>query len=275
MIRVSLPQHLRTLAGVGKEVTVDVDGTVTQRAVLDALEQHRTKLEALFPRVPGAVTIVLHDSPLQLALAQPHLVLARRFASPAARRYMAGWFSAREVHTLAPEVLRRSAGGAMSHQALALTPQRVYTLLVAGANNMSLPPPFRPRTLRCAITQAWQPEGVAQYLAGQVPRLRPAIATRLREGLIGFPPGPRDAGLVAGALFDMLAGLRGESACVRLARNPLDGGADAALESAFELPLAEVRERWRAHLERLATPRADVALLDEPGRADGAPAPPS
>ena len=40
MIRVSLPQHLRTLAGVDKEVTVDVDGTATQRAVLDALEQH-------------------------------------------------------------------------------------------------------------------------------------------------------------------------------------------------------------------------------------------
>jgi molybdopterin converting factor small subunit len=38
MIRVVLPAHLRTLAGVSGEVSVDVAGGVTQRAVLDALE---------------------------------------------------------------------------------------------------------------------------------------------------------------------------------------------------------------------------------------------
>jgi len=38
MIRVVLPQHLRTLAHVEGEVTLDVQGPVTQRAVLDALE---------------------------------------------------------------------------------------------------------------------------------------------------------------------------------------------------------------------------------------------
>ncbi|HUF12150.1 MAG TPA: MoaD/ThiS family protein [Longimicrobiales bacterium] len=38
MIRVALPHHLRTLARVGGEVTVDVDGPVTQRAIIDALE---------------------------------------------------------------------------------------------------------------------------------------------------------------------------------------------------------------------------------------------
>src|SRR5205809_7343677 len=38
MIRVVLPHHLRTLAHVGNEVAVDVKGTVTQRAVLDAVE---------------------------------------------------------------------------------------------------------------------------------------------------------------------------------------------------------------------------------------------
>ena len=38
MIRVVLPHHLRTLAHVGIEVALDVKGTVTQRAVLDALE---------------------------------------------------------------------------------------------------------------------------------------------------------------------------------------------------------------------------------------------
>ncbi len=38
MIRVILPMHLRTLAHVGPEVTVEVDGEVTLRSVLDALE---------------------------------------------------------------------------------------------------------------------------------------------------------------------------------------------------------------------------------------------
>ncbi len=39
MIRVVLPHHLRTLTGAGKEVTVAVDAPVTQRTVLDALEE--------------------------------------------------------------------------------------------------------------------------------------------------------------------------------------------------------------------------------------------
>lgn len=38
MIRVVLPQHLRTLAQVDDEVELQVDGPATQRSVLDALE---------------------------------------------------------------------------------------------------------------------------------------------------------------------------------------------------------------------------------------------
>ena len=38
MIRVVLPQHLRTLARVGEEVEIEISGPATQRAVLDALE---------------------------------------------------------------------------------------------------------------------------------------------------------------------------------------------------------------------------------------------
>src|ERR1700680_1134429 len=48
MIRVELPAHLRTLAGVNGEVTLDVEGQVTQRSVLDALE-------ARFPMRGGAI----------------------------------------------------------------------------------------------------------------------------------------------------------------------------------------------------------------------------
>ncbi|HEX6879178.1 MAG TPA: MoaD/ThiS family protein [Terriglobales bacterium] len=38
MIRVVLPTHLRTLAKVQGEVQLDIPGAVTQRAILDALE---------------------------------------------------------------------------------------------------------------------------------------------------------------------------------------------------------------------------------------------
>ena len=38
MIRVVLPQHLRTLARVTGEVQIEVAGAATQRSVLDALE---------------------------------------------------------------------------------------------------------------------------------------------------------------------------------------------------------------------------------------------
>jgi sulfur-carrier protein len=48
MIRVVLPQHLRTLARVDGEVTLDVAGEVTQRSVLNALE-------ARFPMLRGTV----------------------------------------------------------------------------------------------------------------------------------------------------------------------------------------------------------------------------
>ena len=48
MIRVVLPAHLRTLARVGGEVQLTVDGRVTQRAVLDALE-------AAYPMLRGTI----------------------------------------------------------------------------------------------------------------------------------------------------------------------------------------------------------------------------
>jgi len=38
MIRVILPFHLRTLASVGSELSLEIDGPITQRSILDALE---------------------------------------------------------------------------------------------------------------------------------------------------------------------------------------------------------------------------------------------
>jgi hypothetical protein len=48
MIRVILPPHLRTLAHVGADVQLDVEGEATQRSVLDALE-------ARYPMLRGTI----------------------------------------------------------------------------------------------------------------------------------------------------------------------------------------------------------------------------
>jgi molybdopterin synthase sulfur carrier subunit len=45
VIRVELPQHLRTLAKISGEVKLEVAGPVTQRSVLDALEARYPMLE--------------------------------------------------------------------------------------------------------------------------------------------------------------------------------------------------------------------------------------
>ena len=48
MVRIVLPQHLRTLAGVGREVALEVSAPVTQASILDALE-------ARYPMLRGTV----------------------------------------------------------------------------------------------------------------------------------------------------------------------------------------------------------------------------
>lgn len=53
MIRVVLPHHLRTLARVGDEVHVDLNGSVTVQSILDAIE-------AKYPMLRG--TIRDHES---------------------------------------------------------------------------------------------------------------------------------------------------------------------------------------------------------------------
>jgi hypothetical protein len=73
-IKVELPAHLRTLARVGDEVPVEVDGPVTQRAVLDALEtaypvlrgtirEHGTLKRRAFLRYFACEQDLSHDPP--------------------------------------------------------------------------------------------------------------------------------------------------------------------------------------------------------------------
>jgi hypothetical protein len=73
-VRVVLPAHLRTLARVGGEVKLDVDGPVTQRTVLDALEaaypmlrgtirDHATQRRRAFLRLFACEEDLSHDPP--------------------------------------------------------------------------------------------------------------------------------------------------------------------------------------------------------------------
>jgi sulfur-carrier protein len=74
MIRVILPFHLRTLAQVDGELELDVEGAITQRSVLDALEvrypmlrgtirDHVTQQRRAFVRFFACQQDLSHESP--------------------------------------------------------------------------------------------------------------------------------------------------------------------------------------------------------------------
>jgi hypothetical protein len=74
MIRVALPAHLRTLARVDREVELQVEGPITQRSVLDALEarypmlcgtmrDHVTHQRRAFVRFFACGEDLSHESP--------------------------------------------------------------------------------------------------------------------------------------------------------------------------------------------------------------------
>ncbi len=92
MIRVVLPPHLRTLARVNGEVTFEIAGELTQRALLDALESrypmlrgtirdHVTQRRRPYVRFFACETDLSHqpsDAPLPQAVAdgrEPFLVV--------------------------------------------------------------------------------------------------------------------------------------------------------------------------------------------------------
>ena len=92
MIRVVLPAHLRNLAQITGEVTVEVEGPVTQRSVLNAVEaryptlrgtirDHVTQQRRAFVRFFGCEQDLSHespDAPLPAAIAEgrePYLIV--------------------------------------------------------------------------------------------------------------------------------------------------------------------------------------------------------
>ena len=226
-------------------------------SVLELLEGTRERLSDAFPVLPDEVAVVLHGSPLQLALAQPYLPILRALTAPAGRRYLAGWFSAGEVHVLAPRLLAGRASNVHgSREMIMLSPAALYAQLVVAANNPGLPPPFRAGSFARYVRWAWLAAGAAQYFSGQTVYARPAIARRLREGRApAFPPSVADATLLGGSLFDMVVEEQGEGAAVELATTLPRGGAREALQRAFRgRSLVDTEGLWRAHLARMAEP---------------------
>jgi hypothetical protein len=230
----------------------DADDVV---GVLSLLEGTRRRLQGRFPVVPATTAVVVHGSAAQLDLAAPYLPLVRRLTAPAARRYLVGWFGAREIHVLAPRVLAERASQVPGSRELnLLAPAALYVHLVLGASNPDLPPPFTPRAFGRYRRWAWLAAGVAQWLSGQTPHVRPAVARRIREGPApAFPPGMGDAQLLGGTVVDLLAREQGEEACLALALQRPARDPRAALVRAFGgRALRHTEGTWRAHLAALA-----------------------
>lgn len=224
--------------------------------MLDRLESFRAWIAERFESTPWDLVVVVHPRPAQLALAHPWVPLLRAATAPAGRRYLTGSFTRREIHVLAPRALAARASAAPgSREALALSPLHEYAHVVIGLNNPELPPPARPRSVRCFLRCAWLCEGAATHLSGQSRFMGAAVARRLRESPApSFPPATKDALVLGGSVFDLLEETVGEDACVELVASRLDGGGAArALERAFGRPLRSVEGDWCDYLHALGS----------------------
>jgi hypothetical protein len=215
--------------------------------VLAQLEHARPRLQRRLATEVGELAVVLHPSSAQLDAAQPWLPVQRARTAPAARRYVVGTATDGELHVLAPRVLAMRASNVEgSLELLMLAPSALLAKRL-------LAPPRRRRFGRLAGRgdAPWRLEGAAQFFSGQTRHIRPAVVLRTHERPApSFPPARRDALLLGGTVFDLLAREEGEEACVELARAPDPA---SALERAFHgRPMRQTEQAWRSHLARLA-----------------------
>ena len=223
--------------------------------VLHSLERTREYLAQYFPRTVDGISVVFHPSVASLAIARPLIPFAWVATAPAARRYVAGWPGAHELHVLLPDALEARASSVPgSREMLARAIPALYARRVIVENNPDLARLVRPRRLAVELRWAWLLEGAARWFGGQTTHARPAIARRLREGgRPAFPPGLRDAPLLGGTVIDLLVRERGETAAARLASRLHPRGPRAALREAFQGRASDVEQVWRAHLAGMAS----------------------
>ncbi len=224
-------------------------------AVLASLEDVRARLARLFPRLPDEVTVVLHEGPAGLVFTNPLLPAAWLGTAPAARRYVVGWDGRREIHMLAPRLLRARASNVPgSREMLDASAACLYARRVILTSNRDLARVMPPLRMRRELRWAWLLEGAARWFGGQTFYARPAIARRLREGgRPRFPPGARDATLLGGTVIDLLVREQGERAAAQFACRLPASGPRAALAGAFGgRSLERTEDAWRSHLARMA-----------------------
>jgi hypothetical protein len=231
------------------------DAGDTER-VLAQLEYTRARLEPLFGVRLPELAVVVHPSAAQLFVAQPWLFAQRRLTAPAGRRYLVGWAAAEELDVLSPRVLAQRASNVPgSLELIMLAPSALLARRIVMDTHPDLRPPITPRKFGRWLRAAWLIEGAAQYFSGQTRHARPVVRTRLAEGgKPDFPPSVRDAPVLAGTVFELLAREEGEKACVELASGPHPEGARAALEQAFHgRPFRHTEDAWRHHLSKLGS----------------------
>ena len=226
--------------------------------VLHSLELTRDRLARVFPRTVGDITVVLHPSTFAISLTNPLFPLGWLATDPAARRYVAGWAGASELHVLSPSALKpRASNVPGSREMLARVPAALYARRVIHENNHDLPRRRTPRRIALELRWAWLLEGAARWFAGQTEHARPAIARRLHEGdRPSFPPRVRDAPLLGGTVIDLLVREEGEQRAAQLACRLHPQGSRAALSKAFHgRALDHIEGAWRSHLAQMATGR--------------------
>jgi hypothetical protein len=234
----------------------DSDCTEDAGRVLDSLEQTRAYLADLFPREVGEVTVVLHRHAFSLALSNPTLPLRWLTTAPSARRYVAGWAGAAELHVLAPAALdARASNVPGSREMLSMSAAALYARRVVYENNHDLPRIGTPARIATELRWAWLLDGAGRWFSGQTDHARPAIARRLHEGRRPrFPPGVRDAALLGGTVIDLLALEQGELSAAQFVTRLHPQGARAALSKAFRgRAFVHIEGAWRTHLSRIAS----------------------
>lgn len=235
----------------------DESDTRDARRVLASLSLAAARMEGLFSRPVDEITVVLHDSVLSLTMTNPAMPLMWLMTAPAARRYVAGWAGANELHVLSPTLLRSRASNVTgSREMLALSAAALYARRVIVENNRDLQGVMGAVRVRRELRWAWLLEGAARWVCGQTHHARPAIARRLHEGgRPSFPPGLRDAPLLGGTVVDLLAREAGERVAAAFATRLDPQGANAAIAKAFAgRPLQQTEIAWRSHLSRLGGP---------------------
>ena len=223
--------------------------------VLRLLERTRERLAENFAPPEAGLTVVLHDSPHALALSNPLMPLVWGLTARQARRYVTGWAGRQELHVLSPRALRERASTVSgSFEMLALAPATLYAKRVIVGANRELQTARLPARSWAELRWAWLVEGASRWLSGESGHARTVIGNYMHSGRRPhFPPGPRDAPLLAPVLIELLAEREGVGGVARLAGRLHTGGADAALLHAFPgQGLSIIESEWRSRLRRLA-----------------------